>query len=301
MKVASLPLQKEQTANLALAALITGAVTISTSAIFVRISEVGPIATAFWRMALAFPAFWLWMKLERRPAAAVAPQPSRSDYRWLLLAGIFFSCDLMTWHLSIKFTAIANSVLLANFAPVFVTLGGWLIFRQRVTRLFVVGMLVALTGATMLVGVSFSMSVQRMFGDGLAMTTAVFYGGYILSISRLRNNLSTATVMTWAAGVSALILLPAALLAEGNPIPPSFTGWAVLLGLALFSHTAGQGLITFALAHLPASFSSVTLLLQPVLSAVFAWLLLSEALTPFQILGGVIVLAGIFVARRASW
>ena len=66
------------------------------------------------------------------------------------------------------------------------------------------------------------------------------------------------------------------------------------------SHAAGQGLIAYALAHLPAAFSSVGLLLQPVVAALFAWLLLAEPLAALQVAGGLIVLAGIYLARRGS-
>ncbi len=287
-------------ANIALPALITGAVAIGFSAIFVRLSEVGPIATAFWRMAIAFPAFWLWMQVERHQQPQQPRPASRTDFVWLAAVGLFFAGDLITWHLSINFTSVANSVLLANFAPIFVTAGGWLFFRQRVTGAFIGGMLLAVTGAAMLVGASFQLSGQRLLGDLLGLCTAVFYGGYILSVKRIRGNLSTATVMAWGAAITAVLLLPVALWAEGDLFAPSLYGWLVLAGLALFSHTGGQGLITFALAHLPASFSSVTLLLQPVLSALFAWLLLGESLTPWQMAGGLIVLTGIFIARRAS-
>lgn len=287
-------------ARFALPALITGAVAISFSAIFVRLSEVGPITTAFWRVALALPAFWLWMRLERHFSDTPARPLTKSNYRWLLMTGIFFAADLTTWHLSIKFTTVANSVLLANFAPVFVTLGGWLLFRQRVSRTFIAGLVLALFGATMLIGVTLNLNPDNLLGDILALVTAVFYGGYILSVKRLRDDLSTATIMTWVAFISALLLLPIALVSEDVFFPYTIYGWLVLLGLALFSHTGGQGLVTFALAHLPASFSSVTLLLQPVLSAVFAWLLLSEVLTTQQMIGGFIVLIGIFVARRGS-
>ncbi|MCG3211245.1 MAG: hypothetical protein FOGNACKC_04884 [Anaerolineae bacterium] len=297
MSSISIATLKKQTPGLALTALLTGAVAISFSAIFVRLSEVGPITTAFWRMLLSFPVFWALLA-QQQPARPATP--ARQDHRWLIAAGLMMAGDLIAWHWSIKFTTIANSVLLTNLAPIFVTIGGWLLFRQPVTRLFVAGMGLAIVGAMMLVGASFSLSHEHMLGDLLALTAAVFYGSYILVVKRGRETHSTATVMAWAAGVSSLVLLPTAFLAEGALFATSLSGWGVLLGLALFSHAGGQGLITFALAHLPASFSSVTLLLQPVLSAVFAWLLLNEALTPGQMLGGLVVLTGIFLARRAS-
>jgi drug/metabolite transporter (DMT)-like permease len=83
-------------------------------------------------------------------------------------------------------------------------------------------------------------------------------------------------------------------------LPQTLYGWAVLLGLAWISHAGGQGLIAYALAHLPATFSSVGLLLQPVIAAFFAWILLGEPLVPLQIAGGIVVLAGIYLARRGS-
>jgi drug/metabolite transporter (DMT)-like permease len=83
-------------------------------------------------------------------------------------------------------------------------------------------------------------------------------------------------------------------------LPRTVLGWAFLLGLALVSHAAGQGLIAHALAHLPAAFSSVSLLFQPVMAAAFAWILLSEAPVPLQIAGACVVLAGIYLAQRGS-
>lgn len=298
MKIVTAATLPKQSASWALVGLLAGAVAISFSAIFVRLSEVGPIATAFWRMAFSFPVFYMLMTQQQQHSRPHSR--SRPDQRWLVAAGVMLAGDLIAWHWSIKFTAVANSVLLANFAPIFVTIGGWLLFRQRVTKLFVAGMILAITGATLLVGASFSLSTGHLIGDLLALTTAVFYGGYILSVKRCRENYSTAVVMAWVAGVSSIMLLPIAYFSEGVLLAPTVTGWVVLLALALFSHTGGQGLIAFALAHLPASFSSVTLLLQPVLSAIFAWLLLSEALTPGQIGGGLVVLSGIYIARRAS-
>ena len=88
---------------------------------------------------------------------------------------------------------------------------------------------------------------------------------------------------------------------SGEPLfALSFSGWAVLFGLAWFSHVGGQGLIAFSLAHLPAPFSAVTLLFQPILSTLLAWIILSEAIGPEQALGGIIILVGIMVARRGS-
>jgi drug/metabolite transporter (DMT)-like permease len=289
-----------EAARLALNALFLGALGIAFAPIFVRMSQVGPSATAFWRLLLALPALILWMQLEASGQAAPRRPSSRSDYLHLVTAGLFFAGDLATWHWSIRFTSVANATLLANFAPIFVALGSWLFFRERVSLTFVLGMGIALAGMVFMVGQSFRLSAQHLWGDALGLVTAMFYGGYLLSVKELRRKFSTATIMTWSGMVSCLVLLPVALLSGEGLLPSSAVGWWVLLGLALVSHFGGQSLIAFALAKLPAAFSSVGLLVQPVAAAVFAWLLLGEALNPWQALGGALALGGIFVARRAS-
>lgn len=285
--------------RVALVALLGGAFGIAFAPIFVRLSEIGPTATAFYRMLLALPVLAAWMALERR--AGPTPRPRRPEaFRLLVLAGLLFAADLAVWHQSILFTTVANATLLANFTPIYVTLAVWLLLGERFSRTFLIGMGLALGGAVVLMGASVRMSWRHLAGDGLALLTAGFYAGYLLTVSRLRSEFSTATIMTWSSGVSAAVLLPLALLAGERILPATTGGWLTLAGLALVSHVAGQGLIAFALAQLPAAFSSVALLLQPVGAATLAWLILSEPLGPLRAAGGVIVLIGIAVARRGS-
>ena len=116
----------------------------------------------------------------------------------------------------------------------------------------------------------------------------MFYAGYILAVKGLRDRGETTLhLMAVTTTITALVLFPVAL-ASGEPmLPETAFGWWILIGLALVSHAAGQGLIAYALAHLPAAFSSVSLLFQPVMAALFAWVLLAEPLVPLQIAGGV--------------
>lgn len=294
----SLALSESTNSGLALIALCSGAIAIAFAPIFVRLSAVGPSATAFWRLTLALPVLWVWMMTEgwgpRRR------QLSRSDYARLSVAGLFFAGDLAVWHWSIRFTSVANATLLANFAPIFVALGGWLFFGQRVGISFLFGMGTALLGTVLMVGTSFQVSPQHLLGDALGLITALFYAGYILSVKRLRGEFSAATIMAWGGLVTSAALLPVASVSGEHLFPQSTQGWWPLIGLALISQVGGQSLIAYALAHLPAAFSSLTLLLQPVMATVFAWLILGESIGLLQAWGGVLVLSGIFVARRVS-
>jgi drug/metabolite transporter (DMT)-like permease len=284
----------------ALPILLLGALAIGFSGIFVRLAEVGPIASAFYRAGFAVPMFALWLAFAPPPAAAPAARLGRRDYATLFLAGLFFAGDLACWHWSLLLTTIANSTLFANFTPVFVTLAAWLLFGQTVTRAFLLGLATALAGAFVLMGGSVSLGGGHLLGDALGLVTAVFYSGYLLTVARLRRRLSAPVIMGWSSAATALVLLPAALIAGDRILALTAGGWALLVLFAFVSQVAGQGMIAQALAHLPASFSSVGLLIQPVAAALYAWVLLDEAVGPLQALGGAIVLAGIFIAHRAS-
>jgi drug/metabolite transporter (DMT)-like permease len=283
----------------ALVALLAGATCIALSPIFVRLSESGPTATAFWRVALALPALWL-LYFARR----ARPRPYRLDRGawWMLFAaGFSFAGDLAFWHTSIQLTSVANSTLLANLASIFVTLGAWVFLKQRPSGLFMAGLAAALAGVGLLVHSSLAFSVTGLAGDALGVVTALFYAGYLFAVKGLRDAGETVVhLMAVTSTISAIVLFPVALAANEAIFPASAFGWGILLGLALVSHAAGQGLIAFALAHLPAAFSSVSLLFQPVMAALFAWVLLAEPLVAAQIAGGVVVLLGIYLARKGS-
>jgi drug/metabolite transporter (DMT)-like permease len=147
---------------------------------------------------------------------------------------------------------------------------------------------------------SLSLGAGHLLGDALALATAVLYAGYIVVVGRLRSRHGTAKIMAWSGLVTCAALLPVALLSGESLEARSLQGWAVLVALALFSHALGQSLIAYALAHLPAAFSSVALLLQPAVAALLAWSLLAEALGLRQSAGGAIILAGIAMARRGA-
>ncbi len=290
----------QEKSRLAFAALLTGAVGIAFAPIFVRLSEVGPSATAFYRVFLALPVLWLWRLQERDKADAPAQPAARKDYRQLAVAGLLFAGDLALWHWSIRLTTVANATLFANFAPIFVALGARVLFSEKVTRTFLLGMAGALAGAAMVVGNSLSVTAKHVAGDLVGIATAVFYAGYMLSVKHLRRSFSTATIMAWS-GLSASPALFLVALASGERLVPiQASGWIVVIALALISQVGGQSLIAYAFAHLPASFSSLSLLLQPAVAALLAWIILAEPLGLVQAFGAAVILCGIAVAGRAD-
>lgn len=281
----------------AVAALLAGALAIATSALFVKVSEAGPVATAFWRIALALPFLWAWAIIEQRRAL----WSTFIAHRGLIIAaGFFFAGDLAFWHWSILLTSVANATLLANLAPIFVTLATWLLFARRPSGMFALGLVTALGGIATLLGSDFRVGGMAVLGDFLGVVTAMFYAAYQLAVTRLRAGVPTSSIMAWSCTVMAVLLLPVAIVSGEQILPFTAMGWVKLLALAIIAQVAGQSLIAYAMAHLPATFSSVGLLFQPVMAAVFAWILLGEVLGATGIAGGITVLIGIFIAHRAE-
>lgn len=282
--------------RLAFLALIGGATGIGFAPVFVRLSETGPTATAFFRLLFALPLLWLWAGWDRRNNPTSRQPAGRKDFLLLALAGLLFTGDLSIWHWSLQFTTVANSTLLTNITPIFVTIGAWFLFGDRITPGFVAGMALAIGGAALLVTNSVSLSSQHLLGDALSLVAAVFYAGYLLALKQLRKSFSTATIMGWSGIASCSGFGIVAWLSGDKMWAETAGGWLVLLALALVSHIGGQALITYGFGHLPASFSSVSLLWQPVVAAAVAWVVLGEQLRWLQGFGAVIVLAGIAVA-----
>jgi drug/metabolite transporter (DMT)-like permease len=285
----------------ALAALVVGGIFLGCSPILVRLSQIGPIATAFWRLALALaPLALLFSNASHNGSVGRLPSGAR-EYLTAALPGIFLAGDLVTWHISLHLTSVTNSTLLANMAPIFVTLASWLFLRQRIGGAFIAGLVLSISGVIVLNGATFSIGGDsHLHGDAIALCAAGFYAGYFVMLSRARSAFSTPIVMLWSTVAAAICILPIALVFETAFVPHLLLGWLILLGLGWLVHAGGQGLITFSLAWLPATFSSLTLLVQPVVAAVLARIVLAEPLGASQIVGGSIVIAGILLARRTA-
>ena len=258
-----------------------------------RLADVGPFAGAFWRVTLAIPVLYIWTKFHERGQSA----PVRSLPLASVLAGVIFAGDLFFWHLSVSQTSVANATFFATSAPVWVVIIGFMLWRNKVQGNILLGLALCMVGGAALVWQTLSINPDHLIGDINGALTGVFFGTYFLCIEAARRNGSAARITLEVTLISAVLLFFPAYFWEGHILPHSLAGWIVMFGLAWLSHAGGQGLLSFALGRLPSVFSSLVIFLEAVAAAGLSWLILGESLAVIQILGGICILAGIWVAK----
>ena len=275
--------------------LASGILALSFSAMFVRWADApGPI-TGFYRVLLSSLLLTPFFIRDCRAKCNI----NRYNILFPILAGLFTSGDFALWNTSVNYTTAANATLLGNTAPLWVALGAWLLFREKLNGRFWLGLLLALAGATLILGTDFLLHPRLGIGDLMAIGTGVFYAGYMLVTQRSRQHFNPLTHL-WLMGLSASFGLLMINLALGNPIGGySAQSWLVFFAAALVSQIAGYMSITYALGHLPASVVSPTMIGQPIVTAILAIPLLGEIPTFMQFIGGATALAGIYIVNQA--
>lgn len=273
-------------------ALGFGVLCIGLSAIFVKLAAVPGPVSAFYRVFFAVILLTPWWLLRRRPL------PSRRVLLATCFGGLFFAADLVLWNSAIMLTDAGVATLLANNAPIWVGLAAWLFLHERLTANFWLGLAVAMIGMVLIVGVGGSLLTGSGLGNLLAIGASLLYAAYLLTTQRVRAQMDTMTFMMVSMGVGVVLLLPLNL-AWGLPLTGfSLNTWAALLALGIVSQLGGWLSINYALGHIQATRVSVTLLAQAVVTTLVAIPVLGEVPAPLQIVGGVMVLGGIYWVYR---
>jgi len=276
-------------------ALGIGVLALSFSAMFVRWADApGPI-TAFYRMF--FSVFLLLPFFIQRTNANPATRTRAIIFP--LLAGVFTALDLGLWNTSLSYTTAANATLLGNTAPLWVALGTWLVFKQKLSSAFWRGLIITLLGAALIMGADFLLHPRFGIGDVMAMFTGFFYGIYYLFTEKSRLYFGAISHVFFV-GIGASITLFTVNIALRNPL----TGyesrtWVVFFSTALVSQLIGYMALAYALGHLPASIVAPTMVLQPVATAFLAIPILGEIPNIWQGLGGIVALIGIYIVNRS--
>jgi drug/metabolite transporter (DMT)-like permease len=275
--------------------LIIGAIAIAFSPIFVRFSDVDPIMTAFYRIFISLP-FFLFFSSFNIIEKVKFPEFNNS-YVIFLVSGIFFALDLICWHWSIKLTTVSKATFLSNLAPIVVIIFSLIFLKERFSNFFYLAALLSMVGMLILLGESFKFIKSQFIGDLLGVLTAVWYGSYIVTISQLRKKYNSTSIMFLSGIVTAIILLTVSILFEQSLIPQSLFTITIIFLLGFICQFMGQSFITYSLAYLSASLSSLCLLIQPIAATVLAYFFFQEKLTTIQFFGSALILIGIYIAR----
>ncbi|MGH8041592.1 MAG: DMT family transporter [Rudaea sp.] len=274
--------------------MTAGAALISTTSIFVRWAHVGPTESAFYRMLFGGLMLLVLLVLRRQWQGI-----GWRDAAWLVLPAFAFGADLFIWHRSIEYIGPGLATLVANFQVFIMAFAGVLFFRERLGPRFVFGLLVALAGLWLLVGVDWSSFTPRFrLGVMLGLSTGVAYAVYLLSLRRAqlaRPQLTPMRALCLNSLICALMLAVAVQLEGGSYVIPDAQTWAALLGLGLFGQVLGWVLIASAMPQLPASLVGLLLLQQPALSFVLDVILFARPTSRLDWIGLALALLGIFV------
>jgi drug/metabolite transporter (DMT)-like permease len=281
-------------AYVALALTVAG---IAWSAIFVRWAGVPGTASGFYRVLIAAVVLvpWRLMRGTTRPL-------HRRAALLAMAGGAFFAFDLALWNTAVLRTQAAIASLLGNNTPIVVGLASWWIFKRRPSGAFWAGLSLSIVGCIVIVvtesGSASPAARHSISGDAFALTASVFFAAYLMTTERIRERMDTLTFNTLAIVGSVIALFIVCMWLRVPLTGYSPRAWGSLLALGLISQLAAYFALVYALGHLPATITSVGLLAQVPCTALLAMALLGEPLSAWQIAGGALVLAGIYLVNR---
>ena len=284
-------LHQQPPSLLAFAALLAGNIAIAFGPLLVRFADSGPIATGFWRLALATPfLFFVGYRFGFRFSAL-----GKSTIWLATIAGLFFGVDIILWHIGIFQTKMANATLFANCASLILVVYGICVARKMPSKWESAAVLFAFVGAALLMGQSLDLSPLHFQGDILSLGAGLTYTVYLVLMMRVRQNTESWGALGMASAVAAVVLLAASLSAGEQVIPTMW--WPVVL-LAFTSQFFGQGCLTYALPHFSPLVIGLALLFQPALSAAAGWLAFGETLTAMDFTGSALVMIALVLVRK---
>ena len=287
-------------AILVVAALLWGTVPVATRALYI-LADTNALSIGFWRLALAVPALFI---AAPRPTARVAARLSRRDRFLLLLFGVGMAGYQIFYFAAIPRLGVTTAALITlSTAPVLVAFFSTLLLREQPGRRVIASLLLALVGVVLLVGAPADARLGTPTGAVdtvgllLALAASLSFTAVTLATRAVSGKHPALPLITIGMGIGALALLPPALLA-GFPLRYPAPAWALLVHLGLVPTALGYILFFRALRTVTATTASVVNLLEPLTSAVLAWLLFGEKLGPGGLAGGALLLGAMMLL---SW
>jgi drug/metabolite transporter (DMT)-like permease len=281
--------------------LLLGVFILSFAAIFTRIAEneLSPSATVFNRYYIATVVLVPWQIIQLRINNSSEPNQviKLQDWAIFVLSSMLGTSAIFLWASSLTQTSVANSNLLHNVTPIFAVLGGWLFLGQSFDYKFLLGMLLAIIGVFIISFGDFHSAVNSLYGDSLALLSAVFYALNYLVREKLRSKFSASTILFWTCLLSGCFTFLITLTTETQLFPNSWQTWLAVICLAVLCQIIGQGLLIHNLKQFSSAFITLLMLTEPLLTALFAFIIFAEKLSPLNWVAFIVVLIGIYIAK----
>lgn len=275
------------------AALAIGVIAVSFAAIFIRIAQAPPLVIATYRLCSAslilLPLAWARSREELSSL-------SRKEILAALFSGVFLALHFSVWITSLNYTSVATSVVLVTVNPIFVVIASRLLFGEPLRPKAILGILVCLVGGMVVAYGNWRIGVSPLFGGLMSLSGALAMAGYLLIGRRLRRKMGLISYTFLVYSSAGLLLLLTTLALGYSLFGYSVTTYAMLVLLALVPQLLGHSLLNWSLRFVSATLVTIAILGEPVGATVWAWLILGEAPTITEVVGGVLILAGIFVA-----
>jgi len=278
-------------------AVLGGVFAVSFSALFVRLATAPAMIIATYRLLFTFLILAPFTLLRHRSDLRLLTGRERG---LAMASGVCLALHFVTWFTSLRYTSIASSVVLVTIQPLFVVLGSWVFFRERIGRLPMLGGALALTGSFIIGAGDFQLGGTAFWGDLLALVAAVLVSGYLLIGRRLRSGVSLPAYTFVTYGSSSLVLVLASLASRTPFHPYPTTDWLLFLGLAVVCTILGHTVFNWVLRYVQASVIAVSVMGEPLGAIVWASIFLKEYPTTRQAVGAAFIFGGLYLFTRVT-
>jgi len=278
-------------------AILAGVIAVSFSSLFVRLSAAPPLITATYRLLFTFLMIAPFTLIRHRKELLAL---NHREIMLATLSGLFLALHFATWFTSLSYTTIASSVVIVTLQPVFVVIGSWLFFRERISRRSAVGGLLALSGSIVIGAGDFRLGMEAFYGDLLALLAAVLVSGYMIIGRKIRSHVALSAYTFVVYGSSAGTLLLLSLFSSGSLAPYPAREWLLFLALALICTVGGHTIFNWVIRYVPASTVAVCILGESLGAIAWGAVFLKEYPGWRQILGGGVIFSGLYLFTRGS-
>ncbi len=278
-------------------AILAGVVAVSFSSLFVRLSSAAPLITASYRLLFTFLLIAPFTLVKHRHELAAM---KRREVLLAALSGLFLALHFATWFTSLKYTTIASSVVIVTLQPVFVVMGSWLFFREKISHLAMIGGALALCGSFIIGAGDFRLGADAFFGDVLALLAAILVSGYMIIGRKIRAKVALSAYTFVVYGTSALTLVLLSVMNSLPFAPYPAREWLLFFALALICTVGGHTIFNWVIKYVPASTVAVSILGESLGAIVWGAIFLKEYPGPRQLIGGGVIFAGLYLFSRSS-